>query len=141
MLSDHVALREQLALIEDLAGQVIAGKESAVLQLRQHAELFHSELADHMSWEDKHLAASLRRIDAWGEERASRLTEEHCEQRERLSHFLEKLRDQARPKQHVARDLLELGSWLRRDMEAEEKTALDPDVLRDDIIGIDVETG
>ena len=94
-----------------------------------------------MSWEDKHLAASLRRIDAWGEEGARRLAEERCEQRERLSHFLEKLRDQARPKQHVARDLLELGSWLRRDMQAEEKTALDPDVLRDDMIGIDVETG
>lgn len=41
----------------------------------------------------------------------------------------------------VAADALELARWLRRDMESEEEEHLRPDLLRDDIVGIDVETG
>jgi hemerythrin-like domain-containing protein len=141
ILSDHVRLRKQLDPIEGLAKQVIAGDDAAVKRLRQEAERFHAALARHMSWEDEHLAPTLREIDAWGEERARRLAVEHREQRERLSRFLEKLHDPKRAKQHVARDLLELGAWLRRDMDEEEATTLDPNVVRDDVIGIDVETG
>lgn len=141
ILLDHRQLREELAPIEELAKRVVEGDESAAAELRSKAERFHENLARHMTWEDEHLAPTLRDIDAWGEERVGRLAAEHAEQRERLASFLEHLHDDQRSKREVAKDILELGSWLREDMEGEERITLDPNVVKDDPIVVDVEAG
>ena len=141
ILRDHDVLREELSSLERLAREILAGRAPEVDRLRDEGCSFHDTLARHMEWEDAHLKPILRDIDAWGEERARRLTEEHREQRELLSRSLENLRDPARDASFVARDVLALAEWLRRDMEGEEAQTLDPQVLRDDVVGIDVESG
>ena len=83
----------------------------------------------------------LREIDAWGEERAARVTREHREQREQLSQLLSDLSDASRSEREIAVELRELIRHLRSDMDHEEAAVLDEDLLRDDVIGIDVETG
>lgn len=52
-----------------------------------------------------------------------------------------RLRDRTRPAGIVARDVSSLAALLRGDMREEEPELLDERVLRDDIVGIAVETG
>lgn len=94
-----------------------------------------------MRWEDRHLAPALREADAWGEERAAKLDRDHREQRQVLSHCLAAVADESRPASVVARTLIDLVGMLREDIEDEERVLLDERVLRDDVVGIDVETG
>ena len=98
-------------------------------------------LARHMRWEDRHLGPALLDADAWGEERLARLRGDHREQREILAHSLERLRDSNRPGVLVTSDLRDLILMLRDDMEEEERDLLDPRVLRDDVVAIDLEAG
>jgi hemerythrin-like domain-containing protein len=141
VLRDHVALRGMLDRIEHLAGAVDAGEPWRVAELRVCAEGLLEALESHMGWEDRYLAPALRDADAWGEEREARLRRDHVEQREVLRDALERLRDTARPALLVAHNLLELVALLREDMDEEERALLGPDVLRDDVIAIDAETG
>ena len=106
ILEDHAALREELASLERLAREVLDGRTSSAGRLRDEGCRFHDALARHMQWEDAHLKPLLREIDAWGEERARRLEEEHLEQRELLARSLDHLRDPQRGAGSVARDVL-----------------------------------
>jgi len=51
------------------------------------------------------------------------------------------VQDESRPARIVARTLVDLAQLLRDDMEQEERLLLDERVLRDDLVGVDVETG
>ncbi|MEN8182230.1 MAG: hemerythrin domain-containing protein [Myxococcota bacterium] len=141
VLSDHVALRQLLDVLEGEAKRVRAGERGRAGPLRREAEAFITTLFEHMRWEDRYLAPALQDADAWGEERAAHLAQDHREQRDLLEDAIAKLRDAARPPTLVATNLLDLVSLLRRDMEEEEELLLDERVLRDDVVGIEVETG
>lgn len=141
ILDDHKGLRAQLERLEGLALDIQAERNHQLPLLRDETQRLLDTLLVHMQWEDEHLGPILFEIDAWGEERARRLHEEHVEQRQRLSLYLAALLDESRPEKDVAGDLLELIAWLRDDMAGEERVTLDPDVVRDDVVGIDVETG
>lgn len=141
VLDDHVKLRAQLERLESLAVDTLDGKEGLLELLRSETRRFYDELLVHMKWEDEYLGRVLFEIDAWGEERARRLAEEHREQRQRLASSVDALMDESRSHLQVASDLLGLIGWLREDMEEEEQVTLDPRVIRDDVISVDVETG
>lgn len=141
VLTDHEKLRKMLDSLEAIAGDVLSGERRLVGPLRDCAEEVLARLADHMRWEDRHLSEALREADAWGEERAAALAEEHRQQRTMLHDAIERLRDEGRPAPMVARDLADLVMRLRADMREEERDLLDERVLRDDVIAIDVETG
>jgi iron-sulfur cluster repair protein YtfE (RIC family) len=141
VLAEHVAIRGMLMSLEHVAQRVRDGDASLVGALRLEGEALLHRLQEHMLWEDLHLAPALRQADAWGEERASRLDSDHREQRHVLTHCLDAVNDQSRPAAVVARTLIDLVGMLRADMEEEERLLLDERVLRDDVIGIDVETG
>lgn len=141
VLADHSVLRRMLESLEDLARQVRLGERALLGPLRCEGEALLSRLREHMKWEDRYLSAALRDADDWGEERAERLAADHREQRELLGFAVERLRDQTRPPVMIARDLENLVTLLREDMEDEEATLLDERVLRDDVIAIDAETG
>lgn len=141
VLADHEALRRHLRELEAAARGALDEPEGGDARLRGRAEAFVSTLAEHMRWEDRYLAPALRNADAWGQERADLLASDHREQRELLDDVVTKLRDQRRPPKLVAENVLDLIALLRDDMEQEEALLLDPRVLRDDVIGIDVETG
>ena len=136
VLADHAALRRLLDHLEQSAARVAQDEPSAVSSLRAEGERLLATLREHMGWEDRFLAPALRRADAWGEERARQLDGDHREQRELLKHVLAGLRDASRPAAVLARNLLDLVTLLRADMEHEERTLLDPRVLRDDVISL-----
>jgi iron-sulfur cluster repair protein YtfE (RIC family) len=141
ILADHVALRGMLLGLEDVARRVEQGERSLIRALRVEGEALMRRLQEHMVWEDLHLAPALRRADSWGEERAACLDSDHREQRQVLAHCLSTVSDASRPVPVVARTLIDLVGMLREDIEEEERLLLDPRVLRDDVVGIDVETG
>jgi hemerythrin-like domain-containing protein len=138
---DHVAIRGMLLSLEHLSGQVLEGERALLGALRLEGEALLKTLLEHMDWEDRNLAPVLRAADAWGEERATRLDADHREQRELFAHILESVQDQSRPAALIARNVLDLVQLLREDMDLEESELLDPSVVRDDVVAIDVETG
>lgn len=141
VLGDHRVLRLQLRALENLAREVIHDPRIPVAALRASAKRFLEALRTHMHWEDLQLVPALEESDAWGPERAARLTDHHREQRTFLAGVLEELHDQQQAPAVVANSLLDLARLLFEDMDEEEAFFLDPDVLRDDVIGIDVEAG
>ena len=94
-----------------------------------------------MQHEDQHLIPVLRTIDAWGAERAARVEADHTGQREQMRVYLDALRRHDASEADLAALLHDLSAWLARDMAEEEETTLHPDVLRDDVVGIEVDTG
>jgi iron-sulfur cluster repair protein YtfE (RIC family) len=140
-LRDHEALRIALDRLERCCREAARGDLLPAGQLREAAHALIVDVERHMRWEERHLEPALREADAWGNERADRLRSDHREQREALGHVLAGLRDPGRPPALVARMLLDLIALLRDDMAEEEDLLLDPRVLRDDVVGIDVETG
>ena len=141
VLHDHEILRGMLEELDALIRDTLAGDQNLVGPLRDRGEALLARLSEHMRWEDVHLSEALREADAWGRERAAALEEEHREQRRLLREALERLRDESRPAPMIARGLADLVERLRRDMIEEERDTLDERVLRDDVVGIDVETG
>lgn len=141
VLADHHELRADLDRIELLAREILEGLRIPVEALRMETERLFARLETHMKWEEAYLLPALRDADAWGAERAQRLVCDHKEQRELLGFIQGRLRDAMRPSLAVARDATHLITLLRDDMLEEEHDLLDPDVLRDDVVGISVETG
>jgi iron-sulfur cluster repair protein YtfE (RIC family) len=141
VLDDHQRLRRQLGRLERLAMEVTRGDRLQIGELRSAGEELLTTLLRHMDWEDRQLAPALADADGWGAERANRLTSHHVEQREELSSIVADLQDQRRPPLVLATTLLQLVRHLRLDMQEEEGFFLDPNVLRDDVVGIDVEAG
>lgn len=140
VLRDHDQLRRQIEDVSRLASDVIT-RDVDVGGLRAAAAALLASLAEHMKWEDRYLAPALENADAWGPERVALLSEDHRNQREFLSELVDRLHDTASRPLELAAGLLEWIDSLHRDMEEEEAAFLDPDILRDDIVGIDVETG
>ena len=130
-----------LLSLESLGQQVSAGQTHLVGPLRLEGEALLARLLTHMRWEDIHLRPALLAADAWGEARAERLDRDHREQRALLEDSLSRVRDPSRPARLLARNLLDLIALLRTDMGEEERDLLDERVIRDDVVGIDVETG
>ena len=138
ILSDHQTLRGVLLSLESLGQQVSAGQRHLVGPLRLEGEALLARLLTHMKWEDVHLRPALLAADAWGEARAERLDRE---QRALLEDSLSRIQDPSRPASLLARNLLDLVALLRTDMDEEERDLLDERLIRDDVVGIDVETG
>ncbi|MCA9513042.1 MAG: hemerythrin domain-containing protein [Myxococcota bacterium] len=141
ILSDHAQLRRALADLEELSHAALDRGATGREELRRAGEHFLFQLEEHMRHEDDQLVPLLRTIDAWGPERAHLVEEDHRAQRAQMRVYLDALRRRDAPRAELADLLLEIASWLRRDMDDEEEVTLRPDVLRDDVVGIDVEAG
>jgi hypothetical protein len=110
--------------LDTLAREVLDGERRLVGPLRDRGEALLAYLADHMRWEDRHLAEALQDADARGSERAAGLEREHREQRVALRNAVERLREEARPAPTIAREFADLVSRLHRDMAFEERELL-----------------
>jgi hypothetical protein len=141
ILEQHVNLREQLVKLRALAAGSIRDDPKGAAPLREEGLRLLAELASHLDFEDLHLLPALRETDAWGDDRATQLALEHAEQRELFRYILARLHETDRPSLLMARELETLVDALLVDMAEEEKVMLRKDVLRDDVVGIDVETG
>jgi iron-sulfur cluster repair protein YtfE (RIC family) len=140
ILSDHERLRGDFDRLEALVSDVRGGR-AALGTLRMDTGALLARLHAHMRWEESCLLPALREADAWGTERAERLTRDHREQRDLLAFVNARLWDEAQPAALVASDVDHLVALLRDDMREEEAELLDERVLRDDVVAIAVETG
>ncbi len=141
ILGEHIELRSVLGAVDDLARRVAIGDTAAVETLRERALELHDMFASHLDLEDRILIPAIRKADSWGPERADQLAAEHREQREFLQYMLARICDTNRPTILLSRELRNFVECILDDMVHEEKTILDADLLRDDVVGIRVETG
>jgi hypothetical protein len=133
ILREHEHIRGVLRALEADALNALQGDAVAAGRLAQAFESFHVVLAAHMELEDRELGPARRDIDAWGDVRADRLAQDHAHQRAILA--------AARAGNARPALVLSLVHMVRGDMAEEEKDLLHPDLLRDDVIAIAVETG
>jgi len=141
VLGDHEHLRARLRSLERHGKRVLEGSEGELAALRDEVEDFLARLREHMGWEELHLRTALLEADAWGQERARHLDDDHREQRELLELILRVVGDRSRPPPLVARNVLDLVALVLDDMVEEERWLLDERVLRDDVISIEAEDG
>jgi iron-sulfur cluster repair protein YtfE (RIC family) len=139
VLERHAELCTKLELLQQLAleidgGSAVAAERAAALTY----ELF-DELADRLDIEEQVLMPMLRESDAWGAQRANELVKHHDQQ----WHELKALRARADELTalELSAGLAQLVAALRSDLMAEDCDLLAADVLRDDVLGIDVEDG
>lgn len=139
ILQNHGALHAKLEILQRLAIEADGGSGAAAERAGELTRALFDELADHLDIEEQLLMPMLREIDAWGELRADELVKHHETQWTELKEL------RARADQSsvlaMAAELAVLISALRRDLLDEDREVLAPDVLRDDVIGIDVEEG
>jgi len=140
ILDDHAALRGLFASLRDLLRSAGGGAERDQA-VRDLGSALRERFLTHLDLEDRYLVPALREIDAWGEERAKRVSREHDEQRARLDRLLAHLQDPERPLAELIEELDVLIRDLLEDMTHEEETVLHEDLLRDDPVTINVEAG
>ena len=141
ILHDHQALRARITEVDALARRTLAEESGLDAELRAAGERLQREMVAHLDLEDRLMLPALRAADAWGEERAQLVEREHREQRAELARILDLLRDGGVTPREVANTLEAFFEALLADMQHEERAMLDGDLLRDDVIGIDVEAG
>jgi len=138
ILHEHEEIRSLVEGLERAIVKLRAGEADAVAAARSAGDALRERLFDHIDLEDAILAPALREADAWGPVREEQLLKHHREQREQL-------RDLERLEALHPDELREKLQWLvddlRDDMKHEENALLDPDLLRDDVVGIDVSDG
>ena len=139
ILDEHARLRRHLEKLEAaiLAWPTDPGQRAIVESTA--CELL-TALVEHTELEDAILAPALQEIDAWGAQRAGTLLEHHIEQRAQLQNMLDAYQQHADASQVVRMT----QAWIadvRTDMEHEEREIVTRNLLRDDLIAIDMEAG
>jgi iron-sulfur cluster repair protein YtfE (RIC family) len=139
ILREHVALREALVLLGDALDAGDAGDADRFEEARSRTAKLCSQLNSHTELEDRVLVPALREADSWGEVRAAKLLVHHREQREELKLLAEQAHSLA-PAAFSQRAHALINDVIA-DMLHEEAAIINDRVLRDDVIGIDVEAG
>jgi hypothetical protein len=138
MLLESRELRSRLNEIEALAISVAAGRSALSPFLCVRGLELLEALETQIAWEEKFLFPAIRGF--YGPERAARAESEQRAQRELLRFQLEEITDRTRPLL-VAYGLRDLAAMVRTELEEEERLFFDPDLLRDDDVFAEVETG
>jgi hypothetical protein len=99
-----------------------------------------SAMIAHLAFEESTLLPILRDDLPLGPQRADRLLDEHARQRQMLDVLLDEARSHP-DLGTLATKLAFLTEWLYADMVEEERSLLDPDVIRDDPVVIDQTCG
>lgn len=130
-----VLARAALQLRKHL-GKHRVGKHRADLDgtVRRQCKALRDRLRRHSDLERAVLVPILRAADPWGEQRAQALIDRLNRRREDLD-ALFGVDDERLP------PIGQLVDYVRHDLELERKQILHSELLRDDVIGIDVQTG
>ena len=140
ILTEHEVIRTVLSAVDGLAEGIVVGFGD-LEGLREQGLVLHRRLVAHLDFEDRYLIPAVRESDGWGDERARQISEEHSEQRDLLEYILKQIRDRDRVAQLLGRTLRSFVEAVLEDMSREEAVFLCDDLLRDDVVGIDVEAG
>lgn len=139
ILREHEELRGRLDTLDALAERLDTEGEAAIPDALAESRAFYDVLIDHIDLEDEILAPALREADAWGDVRAEKLIGHHREQRKELEALAGA--DAKSSSAELASRLRRIIADVREDMVHEEKEILHRNLLRDDVVGIDVEGG
>ncbi len=139
MLLENRELRSRLNEIEALAISVAAGRSALSQFLCVRGLELLETLETQITWEETFLLPAIR--DIYGPERAARAEAAQRAQRELLRFQLEEITDRSRPSLVIAYGLRDLATMVRNELEEEERLFFAPDLLHDDDVFVDVETG
>lgn len=130
--AQHAEITELLGQVEDLARRFerADGRNRELGdQLRQRALTLYARFRRHLDREQELLTPALRAAGARGRPLLDRLEHEHHEQRELLHFLLGRLERYRHPTIVIARELQNFCGFLRFEMEHEETTILEPEIL------------
>ncbi len=140
ILSQHVHLRELLGRAQAVAEARLEGDTAIFDAVASAIGDVRSAIEVHLAFEEAVLIPLFRDDLPLGPERAERLLEEHARQRGMLAALHnEACRHPELPT--LAAKLAALTSWLLADMAEEERSVLNPDTVRDDVVVVDQTCG
>jgi iron-sulfur cluster repair protein YtfE (RIC family) len=140
ILWQHQRLRTLLERARALAESRLDGEPSTPDAVASAIGDIHSVMEVHLRFEETVLLPLLRDDLPIGPERADRLVDEHRQQRLMLAALHKEA--SAHPELPLlAGKLAVLASWLLADMDEEERSLLNPDTVRDDIVVVDQSSG
>lgn len=134
IVEQHVEIRGLLPRVEALAKQFEEALDDAPelsRRLREAGLALYEKFGAHLDREEELLEPVLRAAGPHGDKLAQHLVREHHEQRELLQYLLTRLQEHPSPTILLARQLHDFASYLRVEMEDEEKTLLAPEILGD----------
>ncbi len=140
ILWQHERLRALLERAQALAQARLDGEPMAPDAIASAIGDIHSAMEIHLKFEEAVLLPLLQDDLPVGELRAARLVEEHLQQRSMLA-ALHQEASMHPELPLLASKLASLTSWLLADMQEEERSLLNPDAVRDDIVVIDQNSG
>jgi hypothetical protein len=140
ILEQHHALAQKLDHVQQSAAALAAAGHASLERAIALGRELCREFAAHIELEDRLLVPALREVDAWGEIRVQELARTHGQQQEELQALPLSEPCPVEPCALAAR-LIAIIEALRADMMREQQGLLTPEVLRDDVLGIDVEDG
>lgn len=140
ILWQHERLRTLLDKARVLADARLDGELFAPDAVASAIGDIHSAMEVHLKFEEAVLLPLLRDDLPIGPERADRLVEEHVQQRGMLA-ALHKEASSQPELPLLASKLAALIAWLLADMMEEERSLLNPDAVRDDVVVINQNSG
>lgn len=141
ILEDHEHIRGALDALDALAQSLTAGRKEPLVEALAALRSMKKRFFDHLDLEEEIMVPALRDADAWGPDRAELVLNEHREQRAELEALVQELGRSGVAPAIVGRRILDWIEAIRVDMVHEESAVLSPDLLRDDVIAIDLEAG
>ena len=140
ILEEHRLLRHRLDFLE-LAVEGLGEDPKRRGAVNRAARDLLRLLIAHTRLEDAILAPLLRTADAWGEVRARSLLDSHVEQREQLTGLIHSYGANGENAEDALPRTLAWIADVRADMDREERDVLNRELLRDDSVAIDGESG
>ena len=140
ILAQHSRIRDLLQRAHAVAEAALDGRPPSPEAVASSIGDIRATMEVHLAFEEKTLLPLLRDDLPLGPVRADRLLDEHRRQRQSLA----TLHGEARSFPDfpiLAAKLSFLVAWLLADMAEEEKSLLNPDVVRDDVVNIDQSSG
>lgn len=135
ILRQHDALRHRVSRIRSLVEWVRNGHQEAGPTLGHWLREYRVTFLVHLAQEEAHLFPALKLADGFGPVRVKHLIDEHARQRSMLAELIENLDVNADPKLITAR-AEKLVTTMLADMDEEARTALNPGVLKDDLVTV-----
>lgn len=140
ILWQHQRIRVLLDKAHSIAELALDGNAPTLDAVASAIGDIRSILETHLAFEEKVLIPLLRDDLPVGPQRADRLVDEHKRQREMLAN----LHREASAFPHLptlAAKLAFLTAWLHDDMQEEERSLLNPEVVREDLVVVDQSDG
>jgi hypothetical protein len=129
-------LRRSIDELEASTASLLSDGEAAVADVLARTVKLFEKLSNYIDLEQSFVLPSVRNADVWGVIRARALEREHADHRG----VLDIISHQVLPAPaDLAHDVRALTRALRETLEREKREILTSELLRDDVVGIDVD--